>query len=453
MEEKNLSLYKIAIPIFFEIMLFMLLGVADTLMLSRYGTSEVSQIAVDSVAMSNQIIGNVNILFSFISAGTAVLIAQNIGAKNFTEVKRVTVVSLAINLLVGITFSVLMRVYGNAVLSLLGMEGVRLAKATSYLKIVGGFMMVQALLTTSSAVIRSHGKTSVTLRITIGMNVLNVIGDAIFIFGLFGAPKLGVEGVAIATTISRLLAFVVMMVYIFKHYVKVEDIRAYIHKPWKTIMTLLKIGVPTAMQDMSYNLTQMVLAWMILNYMNDVSFTTRIFSWQISWFVLLSAISIGQATQIMIGQYAGARRFDLAQKVCISNFRLSFGLAVILGAVIFIFGEEIISIYTVNPEIIKLGGAVLMVDAFLEPGRTFNLVIIGGLKGAGDVVFPVVNAIIFMWLLSVGLSYYLAVVLGWGLPAVWIGMGVDEWVRGLINYGRWKSGKWKTKVLAEKVQA
>jgi len=452
LEKKDLKLFKIAMPIFFEILLFMLLGLADTLMLSRFGTMEQSQIAVDAVGMSNQLIGNVNIFFGFISVGTGVLIAQNIGAGNRHEVKRVTIISLGVNLIVGILFSCLLVFYGRDILDALGLRGNRLEEAATYIRFVGGFMTAQALMTTMTAVIRNHGETHVTLKITIGMNVLNVIGDAVFIFGLFGAPALGVKGVAIATSVSRFLAFVVMTLHIFNKYVKFRDFRFFREAPLKEVKQVLSIGVPSALENMSYNLQQMTLAWIVLNYMSDVSYTTRIFVWQISWFVLLFSLSVGQATQIMIGQLAGARDFEAADRTFIHNLRVSLMVTIPLAILLLIFRFQLIQIYSVNPAIISLGAATLVIDALLEPGRSFTLVFLAGVKGAGDVIFPTVIGVIFMWLIGVGVSVLLGVKFGIGLPALWMGMALDEWIRGIIGYFRWKNGKWKTKVKAKQVE-
>lgn len=448
--EKKLNLFKISTPIFFEILLFMLLGVADTFMLSKYGTLEMSKVAVDSVGMSNQIIGNVNLFFSFVSAGTAVLIAQNIGAGNKLEIKRISSVSLGLNLFVGVFFSFLLLWKGGAVLSSLGLSGARLESAIDYINIVGGFMVLQALLNTTSAIIRSHGDTHITLKITIGMNILNVIGDAVFIFGLFGAPVLGVKGVAIATTASRFIALLVMFIVLFKKYLHLSDLKCLFLKPFEEVRNLLKIGVPSAMENMSFNLMQIALASIILKNLIPDAFTTRIYVTQISWFILVIGAAIGQGTQIMIGQYTGARNFEIADKTCMKNFRIAFSITLVFSILLYFFGGKLVGLYTSDLNIIKLGATILIVDAILEPGRTFNLVIINGLRGSGDVIFPVVVGIISMWGIAVGVGYYLAVTLNLGLIGLWIGMAIDEWLRGFIMLARWKSGKWKTKVLAKK---
>jgi Na+-driven multidrug efflux pump len=88
-----------------------------------------------------------------------------------------------------------------------------------------------------------------------------------------------------------------------------------------------------------------------------------------------------------------------------------------------------------------------MVDAFLEPGRNFNLVLINGLRGAGDVIFPVVMAVISMWGLGVLGGYIFGVVLGYGLPGIWLGLLLDEWIRGICMLWIWNSKKWVKKAM------
>ena len=447
---KKLSLLKISTPILFEMLLFMLLGVADTFMLSHYGTIEMSTMSVDAVGMSNQIINNVNILFAFISAGTAVLIAQNIGAQNKREIKRIATVSLGMNLIIGILFSILLLWQGKALLSLLGLEGERLILGTKYITIVGGFIMIQALLNTVTAIIRSHGDTHITLRVTIAMNIMNVIGDAIFIYGLFGAPVLGVTGVAIATTASRFVALCILLIVLFKHYIEFSDLKLLLLRPFEEIKMLLKIGVPAAMENMSYSVSQTVILSLIMTNLTETAFTTRIYASQISWFILLFGAAIGQGTQIMIGQYVGAGQFEKAYKTGLKNFRIAFSLTIVLSLGLYLFGAQLIGLYTTDPKIIKLGATILIVDAILEPGRTSNLVIINGLRGAGDVFFPVIVGILFMWGIAVGLGYFFAVHLDLGLVGFWIGMALDEWLRGLVMLLRWKSGIWKTKVMVKR---
>ncbi|MFW6386708.1 MAG: MATE family efflux transporter [Bacillota bacterium] len=442
---KDKSLMQLAAPIFVEFLLFMLLGVADIFMLSQFDDR-----AAGAVGASNQIIGNLNVVFAIISAGTAVLVAQNVGAGDKKEVERVCSVSLAVNLLIGLIVSAGMLGFGDLILRRVGVTGDLMQYAYDYIMIVGGFLFFQAILNTLTAIIRSHGFTRHSMLITASMNVMNIIGDAIFIFGLFGAPVLGAKGVAIATTFSRICATFVALIFIHKKLVPVEMYSHLWDKPKIVFFRLFKIGFPAAMENLSYHLSQLALMSIILINLGEEPYIARTYVWTIIWFAMLFALAIGQANQIMIGQLVGAGKIDEAYNTGLKNFKIAMMFSIVGGIVLFFFGDRLMSLYTSNQEIIMLGATTLAVDAFLEPGRAFNIVLINGLRGAGDVIFPVIMALISMWGVGVSGGYVAGVVMGYGLAGIWVGLLCDEWLRGICMLLRWRSRKWVDKVMVER---
>ena len=110
-----------------------------------------------------------------------------------------------------------------------------------------------------------------------------------------------------------------------------------------------------------------------------------------------------------------------------------------------ITGEGILSAFTDNQEIIAMGVWVLVVDVFLEVGRTANIFAGSTLRATGDTVYPFVVGVIFQWSVAVGVSYVFGIPLGYGLVGMWIGFALDENIRGVILVRRWRSGKWRTK--------
>ncbi len=439
---KRKNLYQLAGPILIEILLFMLLGVADIFMLSKFDDR-----AAGAVGASNQIIGNLNIIFAIISAGTAVLVAQNVGAKRYKEVEKVSAVSLVMNLGIGMIISLIMVFFGDYILNKIGVTPDLMKYASNYIKIVGGALFFQAVLNTLTAIIRSHGYTKESMMITVVMNIVNIFGDAVFIFGLFGAPVLGVTGVAVATTFSRIVATFVAFLFLVKKILSINMFKSLKKEPINVFKKLVKIGFPSAMENMSYSLAQTVLMSIILINLGETAYITRTYVWTITWFAMIFAIAIGQANQIMIGQLVGAGKIDEAYLTGLKNFKIAMVFSVLGGVALFFFGRFFVGLYTSNHQIIMLGGAVLVVDAFLEPGRAFNIVLINGLRGAGDVIFPVVMAVISMWGVSVLGGYFFGVILGYGLPGIWLGLVLDEWLRGICMLFRWRSKKWTKKAL------
>ena len=435
---KNMSLFALTWPIFIEIFLHMLMGNADTLMLSQYSDNSVA-----AVGVANQILSLIIVMFGFVATGTVILVAQYLGAEKELEAGSVSVVSLFANLIFGIILSIILLVFTAPILKLMDIPSELMGEASSYIKIVGGFVFIQALIMTASAILRSHGYTKDAMYITIGMNILNVIGNYLFIFGPFGIPVLGVDGVAISTTVSRLIGFIVILIVLVKRAPNALPVRNII-RPLQFFKDLLKIGIPSAGEQLSYNGSQMVITIFIAS-LGTEDLTTRVYAQNIMMFIFLFAVAISQGTQIMIGHMIGAGKISEAYQRCLRSLKIAIVISLGMAIVVSLLSKPLFSIFTDNSAIISLGSILILITIILEPGRSFNLVVINSLRAAGDVRFPVYIGILSMWGVSVTLAYLLGIQLGLGLVGIWIAFCVDEWLRGIIMLFRWKSKVWVDK--------
>ncbi len=441
--KKKLTLFALTWPIFIELLLHMLMGNADTLMLSQYSDDSVA-----AVGVSNQVLSLVIVMFGFVAVGTSILVAQNIGAKKDIEAKEVAMVSLGANLIFGVILSIAVVLLSKPLLLLMDIPAELLGEAGTYLKIVGGFMFFQAIFMTVGAVLRSNGFTRDAMYITIGANILNVIGNYFFIFGPFGFPVLGVEGVAISTVVSRIVATIAAIILLFKR-VEGPFPFSYLWKfPKKHIQNLLRIGLPSAGEQLSYNSSQIMITAFIA-MLGTEAITSKIYTQNIMVFIFVFSIAIAQGTQILIGHLVGAKKFEEAYLRCLKSLKMAIGFSIFMAVIASIFSKELLSIFTSNDEIIKLGSMLILLTIILEPGRSFNLVVISALRAAGDVKYPVIVGIFSMWGVAVGLSYLLGIHFGLGLVGVWIAFISDEWLRGLLMLRRWRSKAWLSKSFVE----
>ncbi len=441
----KLTLFALTWPIFIEIFLHMLMGNADTLMLSQYDDN-----AVASVGVSNQLINVIIVMFGFIATGTAILIAQYIGAKKEQDANKIAVVSIVGNLAFGLVLSAILVFFAPHILRAMNIPPELMDASLMYLRIVGGFAFIQALIMTIAAIIRSHGFTKDAMYVTMGMNLINVIGNYFFIFGPFGFPVLGVTGVAISTATSRTIGLIAM--FILLHYrIKGSLPFSYVFKsfPKTELKKLLKIGIPSAGEHLSYNTSQIAITYFIAS-MGTIALTSKVYTQNIMMFILLFSIAIGQGTQILIGQYVGAEKLQAAYKRCLKSLKLAIIVSISMAIVFSFFSSSLFGIFTDNPDIITLGTTLILLTIILEPGRAFNLVVINSLRAAGDVKYPVYIGILSMWGVAVTLSYVLGIVFGLGLIGVWIAFIVDEWLRGLLMLRRWRSKKWQQMSFVEK---
>ncbi|WP_186576671.1 MATE family efflux transporter [Aquibacillus kalidii] len=441
---QNLSLFSLTWPIFIEILLHMLMGNADTLMLSQY-----SDHSVAAVGVSNQILSVIIVMFGFVAAGASILVAQNLGAKQNLKAGKISVTSISLNLWFSLALSIVLYLFSKPILGLMDLPTELMDDASSYMNIVGGFIFVQALIMTVSAILRSYGYTKDTMFVTIGMNIINVVGNFFVIFGPFGFPVLGVEGVAYSTMISRFIGFVVLIFILIKRSNHSLPFSNFFSFKKEDVKDLLGIGVPSAGEQLSYNTSQMAITYFIAQ-LGTVAITTKVYVQNIMMFILLFSIAIGQGSQILIGHMIGAGDIEGAYKRCLKSLQIAIVISTLAAIVVYFSRDFLLGIFTDDTTIIEKGALVLLVTIILEPGRAFNLVVINCLRAAGDVKFPVYIGILSMWGVSVTFAWFFGIFLGLGLVGIWIGFIADEWLRGILMLKRWKSRNWIRKAYVKK---
>ena len=429
----------LTIPVFIEMALVMMLGAVDTVMLSRYSDNSVAAVGLD-----NQLISLVFLVYQFFSMGAAILCAQYIGAGLRKRLVQVVGMALTVNLMLGLAVSALLFFKAEALLHLMGLRPELMGDGLIYLRITGALSFFQALSLTFSASLRSADKVVYPMAVTGIVNILNIIGNYALINGHWGCPQLGVEGAAIATATSRAIATVLLAIIHFRVHIPRFPMHYFRPIPWQELKNLLHIGIPAMSENISYSLSQVVITYFI-NQISNEALAARTYCVNMIMFVYLFCISITQGGDILVGHLVGQQRHQAAYILGNYFSRRSMIITVTGSIILALAGKSILSAFTDNPEIIAMGVWVLVIDVFLEVGRTANIFAVGTLRATGDAIYPVIIGIIFQWSIAVGLSYFIGIPLGLGLVGMWVGFALDENIRGIILMRRWRSGKWKNK--------
>ncbi len=436
---KKTSLFILTWPIFIELVLQMLVNNVDQLMISR-----VSENSVAAIGNVNQIMSVLLITFSVVTMATTILVAQYLGSNNQRRVSEVYSVAVFSNLVFSVLIGLILFLFSDAIFTLIKLPDELLSDAKIYMNIIGGGVFLQGIFMTYSAIFRSNGFMKQGMYISAIVNILNIIGNLILLNGYLGLPKLGIAGVAISSVVSRLIG-VIIIIYIFKKKIKGHVSLKYLFPfPRDIFKRLMRIGVPAGGEAISYNASQMVILTFV-NTMGITVITARSYISIITWFSYLYASAVSQANQIRVGYLIGANEEDEAYKKVLETLKPANIITLIVATLVFIFSNQLLGVFTSNPEILKLGKAVLFIDIVLEIGRTFNLVLIRGMQAAGDIKYPIFVGISSMWAIATLFSYIFGVLFGWGLQGVWIAMMADECIRAVIFHLRWKSGKWRSR--------
>ncbi|MGG4172687.1 MATE family efflux transporter [Bacillus safensis] len=435
-EKTHPSLFALTWPIFIEISLYMLMGSADTLMLSQYSDNSVA-----AVGVSNQLLNLLIVMFSFITTGTTIVIAQLLGADRKQEATQVAYVSLGTNFLISFVISLLMFMLAVPILHMMGLSSELMPDAAVFLQIVGLLSFIQALIMTYSAILKSYGYTRDTMYVTIGMNLLNVAGNYLVIFGPFGFPVLGVMGVAFSTSLARLIGLMAMILIVRRRIGLRFSLKSMFHIQRTHLKRVLKIGIPSAGEQLSYNGSQMIIT-LFITFMGTQALAAKVYTQNLMMFIMLFGAAISQGTQILIGRHIGAKEFDAAYRRCMKSLYWAIAISLLSSTALSLSSTHLLTFFTSNHEIIQIAATLLLLTIILEPGRSFNMVIINSLRAAGDAKFPVYMAMISMWGIGLPIAYLLGIQLEMGLIGVWISFIVDEWVRGIFMYRRWRSRVW-----------
>lgn len=442
-ETQKVNLFRLTWPIFLELFLFSLIGIADTFMLSG-----VSDEAVSAVGAANQFIFIAILILEVIGNGASIVVAQYIGSRRLQEAAKIGAIAITLNLVIGILMSVGFVLFGNTLLKTVNLQGEILAYAQTYTAIVGGGLFLQAIINTLSSNIRTYGFTRESMLISLGMNIIHVILNYLLIFGHFGFPQLGVEGAAISTVISRGLG---VLVFFWAFYrlldVKVE-LRDYFTITKSYVSKICRVGIPSAFEQVTYHACQSVFLY-YATFLGAAALASRQYVLNISMFIYLFSVAIGMGTAIITGRLVGAGRRDEAYGRVWSSLRWGMLYTVIINTLVIIFREPIIGWFTKDPEIVRISSQVILLSILLETGRVFNIVLINSLRAAGDAQFPVYMGLISMVGISLPLGYVLAFHANLGLAGVWLAVAADEWIRGIVMFFRWRSRAWERKTLVD----
>ncbi len=449
MSEKNkinrgaLPMLRLTFPIVMEQLFRILVMSADTMMLSSYSND-----AVAAVGLVSQYVFFLTLVFSVIGTGCSIVLAQYIGAQKTK--KELNHIAQSSTVMVGTVCIILMALvfFGTGpLLNCYELEDSVRLYAKQYFIIYGGICcFFNAFSLLQGAILRSYGHTSEAMIVSIIANIINVAGNALSLYGWFGLPIFGVKGVAWSSGISMIVSCILFAYFITRKDDVEFSLKGITKVPFKSYKLILSVGVPTAGESLSYNICQIVIMAMI-STLGTYAMSAQVYTMSILRFVFAVAIAIGQATQIKAGYYVGAKQSDIAYKKIFKYQIIATCCSMFMIVVVNIFKRYLIGIFTDIPEVFAMVSELLIFSAYMEFGRSLNLIYVGALKGAGDVKFPVGYGIISMWTIMALGSYIMGIKMGLGLVGFWLGIGSEETTRGIVMFFRWKSKRWQKHAL------
>ncbi|WIV21517.1 MATE family efflux transporter [Paenibacillus polygoni] len=446
MNTKKFTLWVLAWPIFIELFLQFLLGAVDTLMVSR-----ISDDAVAVVGFSNQLFQAMTVLFTTVASGAGILIAQKLGSHKKLDARVIGIMAFTVTTILGAICSIILIASPQKIAMVLQLPEHLLPLAGIYISIVGGGMILIAMMATMSTVIRNTGNTKGPMYVALGMNVIHVFLNYAFIFGAFGFPQWGLTGVAISTVASRLLAVILLLLMFlrsFEYRIKWRELTVF-HRP--LFGEILKIGWPLGVNMSCWVFSQLII-YSYIATLGAAELAARTYMNTLESFCFLLGSSIATAAQIQIAHLFGAGRVREAYRSAYRALGIGAIYVVVNALILFVFGRQLLGLFTDDQTIIAIGASLLGMNLILQPGKMLNMALGNSLNAIGDTRFTMYISLGSMWIIATGMSYVLGIHLGFGLIGIYSCMIVDEYLRGILSYVRWRGQKYLRKAEAAKQQ-
>lgn len=449
------NIFLLAWPIFLENVLTTLVSYADTAMVGSIGKQ-----ATAAVSISNSVVFLFNGVIIALGVGITALISQSIGAGDYKLTKKLTCHSVLILMYLGIPVTALLAILHRAIPLWMGAGEDIIDGAASYNLIVafGRFFAMSSMLIFSA--LRGCGDTRTPLKINIAVNILNVIGNffliystrMVSVFGLFDIKIFGagwgVKGAAAATALSMAYGGIRAILILYRKHDSPMHIS--IHDDYRLdiglTFSIFRISIPAMMERICMSGANVVISRAIAS-LGTVSIAANTVYVTAESIAFMPGFSFGAACTTLVGQSLGAEKPDLADRYMRTCVLASIVVMMFAGLGLFFFGKYVVRVFSADPEVVALATRCLRIAATLQPAQTGATVFAGGLRGAGDTLWPMLITAFGKWFFRAFLGATIMIrVLGHDLPYAVLLMVVDSYVSFALFYLRVRTGKWKTAV-------
>lgn len=429
---------KLALPSVAELLLATLFGMFDMMMVGGVGPA-----AIAAIGLTNQPVFLALAVFQALNVGTTAVVARSIGAKNTDDANEATRQTLVITLVLGLIMSATCVIFADPLIRLMGAEPDSLYWGVPYFQIVGAGLIFQTISMSLAAVLRGAGDTRTPMIYNIIANCVNIAFNALLINGYLGFPRLLVAGAAYATTLSRVVAAVLMLrvVYSGKFVIKLNG-RGSFRPRWDLIGRIIRVGTPAALEQLLMRVGMMIFTRVVAN-LGTVVFAAHQVAINIVGLSFTPGQGFGMAATTLVGQSLGAKNPELAEKCGHETRRIGMYVASAMAVVFFFCGKWIAMAYSRDPGVIADAAMALKIIAIVQPAQSAQFILAGGLRGAGDTFWPLVSTLAGVVGVRVALALLFVNALHLGLMGAWLAMACDQLVRSLVITTRYRSGQWK----------
>lgn len=441
-ENLYLNVIYLAWPVVIQSLLQVLIGTIDIKMVGSLGVD-----AISAVGTGRNIIMLIMVLVMAISTGTIAMISRFIGMGDDDGVSAIAGQAFFLSIVAAIFMIPIGLLTNDWVLNLLGVNENVFILAKEYMAIF--FLSIPFFLLNfmAKSIFQGAGDTKTPLIVDIIMNIMNVIGNFIFIFGFGIFPPMGVGGAAMGTLVARLIGAILGWGALIsgKFVVKVNVIDM-IKPRWEVGKQILKIGLPTALQGLSRNISTFIIFAILARTLRSASAVPAyVIGTNLNQYALMPGLAVGTAAATLSGMNIGAGKLDRAYETGKVSALLGAILMGSIALVFAVFSTPLIKFFLneSNPEVLRIGKIFLIIIGISEPFHAITITFSRTMQGAGYTKHPFIITLISWVFVRISLSYILAIILNFGSTGVWLAISISNMLSGLLSYLLFKRKEWQ----------
>lgn len=438
----NQDLKRLILPLLVEQLLAITVGMADSIMVSSVGEA-----AVSGVSLVDTIFVLLINIFTALATGGAVVCGQYLGKKRPEQACKAADQLVLATFGLSVVVMILMYLLRTFILNVVfgHIEQDVWNNCNTYFLIVSASIPFISLYNAGAAIFRAQGDSKTPMKMSLLMNVINIIGNGILLYGL----HFGVEGAAIPTLISRIFAAVAILIR-----ARGTDHALHLSRPmvwklhWPTLKKILGIGVPNGLENSMFQLGKILVLSLVTQF-GTAAIAANAVSNTIAVFQTLPGTAMGNAILTVCAQCVGANEFQQVRYYTKKLMKIIYAGLVVSCIAVILLMPLVLDIYSLSEEAIKMAKQILAyhgICTMLIWPLSFSLP--NTLRASNDVTFCMVLSIFSMWVFRIGFSYVLGLVFHLGVFGVWVAMTIDWAVRAVCFLIRYLRGKWQKKAFA-----
>ncbi len=434
-------IFQFAAPMLLGNIFQQLFSVVDSVVVGNFIGKE----ALAAVGASFPVIFMMVSLIIGLVMGTTVVIAQYFGAGDLVKVKRAIDTMYVYSAVAGIISTIAGLLLAEPLLRLLGLPEEIMPPATQYLRIYFSGMIIFFGYNGTSAALRGLGDSKTPLYFLIIATVANIILVLLFV----GVFKWGIAGAAYATLVANGIAFGLAIYWLNKTHKLIRIAIKGLHFDRDIFRHSIRIGLPTGIQQTFVALGNLALMGIVNTFGTNVIAGFSVAS-RLDSLAMVPAMSFSQALSTFVGQNIGARKIERIRTGLISTVKMAGSVTIITTAFIVLLGQPIMSLFTKDAEVIRIGAQYLTIVSSFYILFTMMFIYNGIMRGAGDTLLPMFFTLISLWIIRIPMAYLLAGKIGsqgiwWAIPAGWL-IGL------MFSFLYYKTGRWKKKSVVKYVE-